>query len=469
MIRNYLLINLSPVCPKRPQRGLTLKLKAIKLRDISQIVLILLFILSLLLIDDIIPANPRSMVNFSHIFGREYTDDNAQALIQTDDGGYAIAGFTWSYGIGGDMWLIKMNSQGIPEWNRTFGGDQKEMARILIQTSDTGYVLAGSTWSYGAGMNDLWVVKLDNLGNIQWQKSFGGLGEDTAFGLVEDKIGGYIVAGYTSSYGAGDRDMWLIRIDSYGNLDWTQTFGGKNEDVATSLIKVNDGGYILAGYTSSYGAGDKDLWLVKTSPSGDLEWNKTFGGEGRDQARAIVQTSTGYAIAGETRLFNDQYRDFWLVKTDFEGNKQWSETYGGTEREWVETIIHTKDHGFLLAGFTTTLDNTGYANVLLVKTSMKGEMEWIEQFGGQYHDVVSAIVETDEGFLFTGITDAPKFLPYYSGGNIWLFKTDKNGKLTNESDSSLNLPELVLELFPFSFLALYCLKLRNKNREKIIW
>lgn len=181
MIRNYLLLNLSPVCPNRPQRGLTHKLKAIKLRDISQIVLILLFILSLLLIVDIFPTNPRSMVTFNHIFGREFTDDNAQALIQTKDGGYAIAGFTWSYGIGGDMWLIKMNSQGIPEWNRTFGGDQKDIARILIQTADAGYVLAGSTWSYGAGMNDLWVVKLDNLGEYTMAKIFWRIGRRNCF------------------------------------------------------------------------------------------------------------------------------------------------------------------------------------------------------------------------------------------------------------------------------------------------
>ncbi|MHA1967837.1 MAG: hypothetical protein ACW964_08550, partial [Candidatus Hodarchaeales archaeon] len=230
MIRNYLVSILSPVCPKRPQRGVINKLKDLKLREISQIVLLMLFILSLLLIEDVIPVNPRSMLAINHLFGKGFTDDNAQALIQTEDGGYALAGFTWSHGNGGDMWLIKMNSQGTPEWNRTIGGAQKDTARVLIQTSDAGYIVAGR-WSFGSGMNDLYVVKFDNLGNIQWEKSFGGWGEEAAYGLVEDEMGGFIATGYTSSYGAGDRDMWLIRIDSYGYLDWTQTFGGKNEEV----------------------------------------------------------------------------------------------------------------------------------------------------------------------------------------------------------------------------------------------
>ena len=156
------------------------------------------------------------------------------------------------------------------------------------------------------------------------------------------------------------------------------------------------------------------------------------------------------------------------MKTDFEGNKQWLKTYGGTEREGVETLIHTKDRGYLLAGFSTTLENTGHSDILIVKTNEKGEVEWTEQIGGKYHDVASAVLEIDNGYLFTGITDAPKFVPYYSGGDIWLFKTDRRGELMNQYSSEPNLGRIVLGSLAFIPLTLYYLKLVNLvNKKKI--
>jgi hypothetical protein len=230
--------------------------------------------------------------------------------VQTGDGGYALAGYTYSFGSGnGDAWLVKADASGNLQWSKTYGGAGDDFARTVVQTGDGGYALAGRTYSFGAGNCDAWLVKADASGNLQWSKTYGGAGSDGAYSVVQTGDGGYALAGDTSW------DFWLVKADASGNLQWNKTYGGANSDRAYSVVQTGDGGYALAGYTLSFGAGGPDFWLVKADASGNLQWNKTYGGASGDYASSVVQTGDGgYALAGSTASFGAGSDDFWLVK-----------------------------------------------------------------------------------------------------------------------------------------------------------
>ena len=190
------------------------------------------------------------------------------------------------------------------------------MRRILWCTSDGGYALAGFTDSFGAGNYDAWLVKVDASGNAMWNKTYGGAASDYAASVVLTNDGGYALAGYTSSFGAVGGDAWLVKVDASGNAMWNKTYGGAASDYAMSVVLTSDGGYAMAGETDSFGAGNNDFWLVKVDASGNMLWNKTYGGALSDVAWSVVLTSDGgYAMAGETASFGAGGGDFYLVKT----------------------------------------------------------------------------------------------------------------------------------------------------------
>jgi len=246
------------------------------------------------------------------------------------------------------------------EWNKTYGGANSEVARSVIQTSDGGYLLAGQTQSFGAGGTDFWLVKTDSMGNMEWNKTYGGTKNDIAFSVVETSDGGYVLTGRTNSFGLGIADFWLIKVDSSGDHQWNKTYGGTGVDAARCVVQTSDGGYILAGFTESFGAGGQDGWLIKTDSMGNMEWNKTYGGTGVDAARCVVQTSDGgYILAGETNSFGAGDSDFWLIKTDSMGNMEWNKTYGGTKNDVLNSVAKTGDGGYALAGFTESFGAGG--------------------------------------------------------------------------------------------------------------
>jgi len=205
------------------------------------------------------------------------------------------------------------------EWNQTYGGEDYEHACALVEASDGGYALAGNTGSFGAGNNDVWLIKTDAYGNIEWNQTYGGAGEEYAFSLVEPSDGGFALAGSTYPIG-GDEDFWLVKTDGTGNMEWNQTYGGEEHNIAYALVGTSDGGYALAGGIGSFSIDEYDVWLVKTDGSGNMEWNHTYGGAKGDIAYSLVEASDGgYAIAGSTRTFGAGDEDFWLIKTNEQG------------------------------------------------------------------------------------------------------------------------------------------------------
>jgi hypothetical protein len=266
------------------------------------------------------PITPTPALSFTKTFGGE-NDDVAFSVQQTTDGGYIIAGRTESFGAGGwDAYLVKIDKEGNEEWYQTFGGEERDAAWTVQQTTDGGYIITGFTMSFGAGSSDVYLVKTDEEGNEEWSRTFGGVEFDTANSVQQTTDGGYIIAGRTGSFGAGGWDTYLVKTDGEGNEEWSRTFGGVEFDIADSVQQTTDGGYIIAGSTGSFGAGSSDVYLVKTDGEGNEEWSRTFGGVEFDIANSVQQTTDGgYVIAGLTASYGAGSWDAYLVKTDGEG------------------------------------------------------------------------------------------------------------------------------------------------------
>ena len=354
--------------------------------------------------------------------------DYAYSVQKTADGGYILAGETCSYNSGSnsDFWLIKTDSDGNKQWDKTFGGTDFEWANSVQETADGGYILAGVTQSYGAGYQDFWLVKTDSGGNKQWDKTFGGANNDRAYSVQQTADGGYILAGETRSYGAGYCDVWMIKTDSGGNKQWDKIFGGANWDGARAVQETKDGGYILAGYMQPYSAGGPyDVWMIKTDPDGIMQWNKTFGGANGEEANSVQETADGgYILAGVTQSYGAGSQDFWLIKTDSCGNKQWDKTFGGADNDRAYSVQQTADGGYILAGETKPYC-VDYADAWLVKTDSGGNKQWDKTFGcDEYDDYARAVQQTaDGGYILAGETRS------YGAGSTdaWLVKTDSDG------------------------------------------
>jgi predicted secreted protein len=361
------------------------------------------------------------------------SDDVAYSVVQTSDGGYAIAGWTDSFGAGGsDIWLVKADVNGNMQWNKTYGGTGDEEAYALVQTSDGGYAIAGQTSSTSDGRWDMWLIKTDANGQMTWNKTYGGLGSDEQLrSMIKTADGGYALAGALDNPHYADvDDFLLVKTDANGNMMWNRTYGGTGWEFAVSVVQTEpDGGYALIGPTRSFGNGGLDFWFVKTDSAGSMQWNKTYGGTNDDIATSLVQTSEGgYAIGGETSSSGAGSSDFWLVKTDAEGNMQWNETYGGANQEEAWSVVQTSDGGYAIAGWTDSF-GAGGGDFWLVKTDAKGQMRWNQTYGGAGSEwgYNNKVIQTiDGGYAIASCTTS------FGAGNydFWLIKLKSVRALT---------------------------------------
>jgi hypothetical protein len=312
-----------------------------------------------------------------------YGRASGSSVAQTSDGGYIILGSAMSNSIKLDVFLVKTDSKGNKIWQKTFGGNKDDWGESIAQTNDGGYIIVGGTSSFGAGGNDVYLVKTDAQGNILWQKTFGGKNDDAGFSIDQTSDGGYIIVGETHSLGKGKSDVYLVKTDAQGNILWQKTFGGKAEDEGRCVAQTRDGGYILVGKTCSFGAGGCDVYLIKTDGKGNKIWEKTFGGGSDDEGNSVIQTKDGgYIIVGSTLSFGAGLRDIYLIKTDSKGNKIWQKTFGGEGSEEGASVTQTGDGGYIIVGTTDSFGEAEF-NVYCIKTDSRGNVYWRENYREQ--------------------------------------------------------------------------------------
>jgi hypothetical protein len=366
---------------------------------------------------------------FAQIFQRTIggaSFDVGQCLQLTTDGGYIITGTTYSFGGGAaDIYLVKTNFAGDTLWTKTFGSPLDDSGIWVEQTTDGGYIIAGHTYGFGAGMSDCWVIKTNATGDLVWSQTYGGAENDFANCVKETADGGFVFAGSTRSNGAGYDDVYIVKTNSFGNISWTSTIGGINEDNAATIQQTTDGGFLVTGSTDSYGAGAKDILVIKTDSSGNSSWMKVFGGFANDIATTAQQTADGgYIIGGGVNSFSfNSTTDFFLIKINAAGVMSWTKGYGGASYDRGQSVEQTNDGGYIYCGFILACPNCA-ADILLIRTDAAGDTLWTRSYGGISEETGYTVHETaDGGFIVTG------WVASFGMGNydIYLIKTDANG------------------------------------------
>lgn len=323
-------------------------------------------------------------------------DDYTYGIAASSDGGFLLVGSTSSYGAGkSDAWLVKTDSNGAVEWNRTYGGAGNDFGCNMIATPDGGYALVGYSDPFGSSMEG-WLIKVDAQGNMQWNQTYNGAGAEYPANLVATSDGGYILIGSVFSEGATQCDGLIIKTDAAGTMQWNKTVGGaEGSDYLWDIIAA-DGGYVIVGSTASSGAGADDLWLLKINSDGAMQWNRTYGGSHDDFGWWIVPAlDGGYVVSGATSSWGAGKFDAWILKTDLTGNLLWNQTIGGAEDDFAYDMITTADGGYAAAGYTFSYGENGDA--WLIQTDATGVLVWNQTFGGAGFDQAQGLSATSEG------------------------------------------------------------------------
>jgi hypothetical protein len=390
--------------------------------------------------------NTWSQIQFGLSIGGA-AEDRAHAIIQTDDGGYAIAGYTYNFGaVDHDMYIIKLNANGMLQWSRTIGGLWREQAYDIIQTSDGGYAIAGYTHTFGQGSDeDMYLVKLDSTGTFQWHRAigtfdFGERNRDFAYSVIQASDGGYVLAGYAwrPSSGSGYLNNHIIKLDENGLYQWSRVFGGitPHIDIARCIIQTSDGGYAIAGYSRT--TNTDNFYIAKLDENGNLQWNTAVGGPLDDRAYSIIQTSDGgYAVAGQSLSFSfgGAYEKMYIVKLDSAGSLQWTRVIGGMRRDIAYDIIQTDDGGYIAAGYTVSFGyNQIWPHMYFVKLNESSLLEWSKTVGGTSSDFANSIARTaDGGFVAAGSSFSYGTTP--SIPDIYIVKFDSDGNTCHNTAS----------------------------------
>ncbi len=322
------------------------------------------------------------------------------SVVERSTGGFAAVGYTMSSGAGNsDVWLILTDESGNPQSSHTFGGVDRDIGWGIIEVSSGGFLIAGETESFGAGDFDAWLIRVDANGNHLWNQTYGGLYDEWGWTVVEVSTGGFVFSGRTASLGAGSFDVWLVRTDSDGNHLWNHTFGGIDIDVGREMVELSTGGFAIIGETQSFGAGFYDFYLIRTDANGNFVWSRTYGGTGLDEATSIAEVSAGgFMLTGDTWSYGAGSRDVWLIRTDANGNSLWNRTFGGADADGGMSVIEVSSGGYAITGDTASL-GAGAEDMWLIRTNADGIAIWNQTFGGTEGDEGWAVLETSTGDL----------------------------------------------------------------------
>jgi hypothetical protein len=343
-------------------------------------------------------------------------NDYGKSIKQTLDGGYILVGVTESFGVGvKDIWVLKLDSNGNISWQKTYGGSYIDEIFIntddaIQQTSDGGYIVTCRTYSFGIGKSNIWVLKLNSKGSIEWQKAYGGSESEISYSIQQTSDGGYVVAGSTYSFGGEDSDLLVLKLNNNGSIEWQKAIGNDRTNKGVSIRNTIDGGYIVAGYTYPFDGLYPDFWVLKLDNNANISWQKTYGGSGIDEANSIQQTTDGgYIVAGWTTSFGDA--DFWVLKLDSNGDIVWQKTYDG---RFCYSIQKTFDGGYIAAGIYN------WDDILVLRLNSNGDVTWQKTYGKNPY---SSLQKTsDGGFIMTGTK-------WGYADDICFLKADNNGEI----------------------------------------
>jgi hypothetical protein len=372
------------------------------------------------------------------------TGTSAAACIkQTADGGYIFSGTTDSLGAGGnDFYLVKTTWAGDTVWTKTYGGSGNESSPYVEQTSDGGYVLAGTSASFGAGADDMLIIKTSSTGGLQWAKTIGGAGSDEAFVIHEISGGGYIVGGWTSGFGAGGFDAYVAKLNSSGSFVWAKTYGTSGDEFCTDIQQTADGGFVMTGTINSYFTGDStDVYVIKTDSSGAIAWSKRIGSNKGDYANCIIQTMDGgYAIGGLIDKGSPQYDNVLLIKLDVSGAVSFSKNYNHGVTETCNSIKETAGGNFILAG--QTVGTASSLDAYLVKTDNAGAVLFAKNYGGTDVENASYVsIANDGGYIIAGYTSSFGA----AGQSAYITRTDTAGNSgCNQAAATVTVATLTL-------------------------
>ncbi len=378
-------------------------------------------------------TQPPTSQKWIKVIGGVGSNDGAYSVACTNDGGYIVAGYT---GISGntDVWVIKLDASGNVQWNRAYGGSGNDEGYSIIQTQDGGYAIAGYTRSYGAGQSDIWVIKTDNQGNMQWNKTIGGAEWDKAYGIIQTSDMGYLVSGNVNN----PSNACLIKLSHSGDLVFNKNYGGSDTECFYEVIQIPNDDFVAIGFTTSYGQGSQDFYLVRCEQNGNKLWQRTFGGISIDWGRSLKYTNDdGFICIGHTSSFGVSIRDIFLVKTNHNGEIVWQKTMGGAFHDCGYYVDIINNNGFILTGWSTSFSET--QDVFLIKTDANGEAVWGKLFDyNNYQDIGHCVKNTpDGGYIIAGRTS-------FNGGCAFIIKTDSEGNIDHNigvKDLNMNLLE----------------------------
>ncbi len=346
-------------------------------------------------------------------------DEIIYSVCETPDTSIIMAGVTNSYKLDKDspkqpkkIYVIDTDSTGQLMWGRIYGGDHVDIAKDIYPTRDGGYVITGNTRSFQPNVHakdkkkEVLVMKIDKKGEVQWAKTYGGKNHDYGFCIRQTLDGGYIVVGETNSFGAASSDLYILKLDSEGNVQWTKRSGGKNLDYAFEIVETYDG-YVLAGETNTFGAGEYDIFLMKMDKDGEIQWTKTYGGVSQDYGYDLEYTADeGFILTGSSFSFGLGQLDYYIIRLDKQGNILWSRVYGGSSFDQAHSVKELKDGDLLVAGFSSSFHNQLFGeDVYVLRLSPKGKVKWSKVYGGKFGDYAVYALESKKGdFLIAGET-----------------------------------------------------------------
>ncbi|MEL6650135.1 MAG: caspase family protein [Bacteroidota bacterium] len=386
-----------------------------------------------LLVALLICALPSSaQEKFSKTFGGD-RDEHAMAVTTTATGDYVVAGFTNSYGLGkSDVWVMKLDDFGNEVWRQYFGDKDYDWANDLIETRDGNYVLAGYTRDQKSGKNNAWVFQLNRHGELMWSRTYGGKDADEARSIIQTKDGGFAVAGFSYSNSKGKSDIWLLRLNAVGEILWDQHYGGSGIEKAYSIAETSDEGFVIGGYQHYNETNRADMLVVRTDRNGRGIWRRVVRAPGNDVIESVLQTDEGQFLAAGWR-YNESNKslDACLVHLNASGRVLNEYLMGGSGKDAFYDLIHTRDGGYVLAGQSTSFSKS--SDLWMVKLDKRLQQVWQKRSLGKGNDYGRAVAQVaDGGFLLTGGTRS-----YSKGGSdMWVLKTDARGNFANHPDAA---------------------------------